>query len=134
MARVNRLIQTTLAEIIPTVKDPRLVQTPALSVVEVKTSPDLHQAKVYLAVGGEKKDQLAVVSALNKAQGFLRSELGHRIRLRFTPELHFVLDETAEKAAHLEQIFQELANERKNRENTEREIEDQPGTDDTSNS
>lgn len=111
IARVNRLIQTTLADLLSQVKDPRVTAATVLSVMAVRTSPDLRHAKVYLAISGTPEDRQAVLAGLERAQGFLRGELGRSIRLRYSPELHFFLDETIESAARIDEILHELGSE-----------------------
>jgi ribosome-binding factor A len=111
LARVNRLIQTTLAELLRQVKDPRVTAATVLTVTAVRTSADLRHAKVYLAVSGTAEEQQAVVQGLERAQGFLRGELSRSIRLRYSPELHFLVDETIESAARIDRILRELASE-----------------------
>lgn len=114
MSRVNRLLQTTLAEMIPVlVKDPRVQQVPIIAVTAVRTTPDLRHAKVYLTfTGAAQRDHLRALDGIQHAAGFLRGELGQRVSMRNTPELHFELDDTADRAAHIEQILSELAEER----------------------
>lgn len=111
VARVNRLIQEVLAEAIPLVRDPRVTHPSVLSVTGVRTSSDLRHAKVFLAISGTAAEQRAALQGLERARGFLRSELGQAVRLRFLPELHFLLDETIENASRVEQILRELASE-----------------------
>ena len=71
-------------------KDPRLV---AVAIVtEVRVSPDLKQAKVYVSVAGNDAEKAAVLEGLTAASGFIRHELSERLQTRRTPELSFVLD------------------------------------------
>jgi ribosome-binding factor A len=112
-ARVNRLLQTTLAEIIPaSVKDHRVRDIQVLSIVKVQTTPDLRFANVFLSILAEPEDQIAAIDGLNRARGFLRSELGSRLRLRRIPDLQFILDQTEEEAARIDQILKEIASEK----------------------
>jgi ribosome-binding factor A len=71
-------------------KDPRLEGLSA--VTEVRLSPDLKQARVYVSVIGTKEEQAAALKGLQAASGFIRHELTERLQLRRAPELHFVLD------------------------------------------
>jgi phosphoesterase RecJ-like protein len=109
MARVNRLLQTTLAGMVPgLVKDPR-VQELIVSVAEVRTTPDLRQARVFVSIfGADAEKERAGLEALNQARGFLRGELGRRVRLRHTPELAFERDISQEHAAHIEEVLRDL--------------------------
>lgn len=98
--RIGEQIQRELALLIrQEVKDPRLGM---VTVSDVKMSPDLSHAKVYVTVlGGEQSDSGETLKALNRAASFLRHELGRRLVLRVMPQLHFVYDESQEKGARL---------------------------------
>lgn len=74
------------------VKDPRIPLMTGVSAVEV--SSDLSHATCFMSVLGSEEEQKACLQALEKASGFLRSELAKRIRLRISPELHFRLDDS----------------------------------------
>jgi ribosome-binding factor A len=128
LARVNRLIQMTLAELVPEVRDPRVSAPALLSVTGVRTSPDLRHAKVYLSIAGRSEVQEAALAGLQRASGFLRGELGRRVQLRYLPELHFELDATIESAARIEGILHELELERPPAAEEEQEEEKGEGT------
>ncbi|SFG49566.1 ribosome-binding factor A [Desulfotomaculum arcticum] len=74
-------------------KDPR-IGFATLTWVEV--SNDLKYAKIFVSVYGNKEEQKATMAALKKAQGYVRTELGRRIRLRHVPEVSFKLDDSIE--------------------------------------
>ena len=96
--RINEEIQRELAVLSPTVKDPRV--TGMISVMAVDTTTDLRYAKVFISIL-DKSDEQQVMRGLKSASGWLRRELGHRLQLRYTPELSFVLDESIDKGAHI---------------------------------
>ena len=96
--RINEEIQRELASLIPMVKDPRV--TGMISVMAVDTTTDLRYAKVFISIL-DKSDEQQVMRGLKSASGWLRRELGHRLQLRYTPELSFVLDESIDKGAHI---------------------------------
>ena len=96
--RINEEIQRELAVLIPTVKDPRV--TGMISVMAVDTTTDLRYAKVFISIL-DKSDEQQVMRGLKSASGWLRRELGHRLQLRYTPELFFALDESIDKGAHI---------------------------------
>ena len=79
-------------------KDPRLG---FVTVTRVEITNDLHSAKVYVSVIGDRHVAKQSMLALEHAKGFLRGELGHAVSLRHTPELTFVEDRTTEKAIAL---------------------------------
>jgi len=103
--RIAEQIRRELAELIRTeVRDPRIGM---VSLTEVQVSPDYAHAKVFFSTLAGS-DQLAdVQSGLQHASGFLRSELGKRISIHMTPELHFVFDESLERGAQLSQLIRE---------------------------
>ena len=96
--RINEEIQRELASLIPMVKDPRV--TGMISVMAVDTTTDLRYARVFISIL-DKSDEQQVMRGLKSASGWLRRELGHRLQLRYTPELSFVLDESIDKGAHI---------------------------------
>ena len=98
IGRINEEIQRELASLIPMVKDPRV--TGMISVMAVDTTTDLRYAKVFISIL-DKSDEQQVMRGLKSASGWLRRELGHRLQLRYTPELSFVLDESIDKGAHI---------------------------------
>lgn len=111
MARVNRLVQTALAEIVPSkINDPR-VQAAIFSMTAVRTTPDLRWATVFLSVNGTDRQQRQVLEGLTAASRYIRLELGRRVSLKYTPELTFKMDDVAESAARIEDILKELATE-----------------------
>jgi ribosome-binding factor A len=101
--RVAERIKEEMADILRRVKDPRVGFA---SVVRVECSSDLRYAKVYISVFGPEADQQATMRGLENAKGFIRSELGRRVRLFHTPELHFALDTSI---AHGDRIARLLA-------------------------
>ncbi len=101
--RVAELLRESLASILLyKCADPRLQE---VTVTEVDMSPDLKQAKVYYVVrSGVAADEAA--TALDKALGFVRQEVGRERILRTMPELIFLPDESWERAEKLEKLFQ----------------------------
>ena len=110
MGRINEEIQRTLAELIRTVKDPRVQGL--ISVTAVDTTADLKYAKVYIsALDHSDVDQ--VIRGLKSAAGYLRRELGHTLSLRATPELTFIRDDSMRKGAHILELMEGLDREGK---------------------
>lgn len=87
------------------IKDPRIG---FVSITSVKVSKDLRYADIYTSVYGEPDEQKAAIEALKKAQGFIRSELSKRIRLRYTPEITFKLDQSIGHGVHLIKLMEEV--------------------------
>ena len=71
-------------------------------------TPDLRYARVFVSVLGEDAQREAALQAMQQARGFLRGELGRRVRLRYTPELQFTLDTRLETASRIDEILREL--------------------------
>lgn len=109
--RVAEQIQRELAELIRLeVKDPRVGM---VTITAVEVARDYSHAKVfYTTLEGDNK---AVQQGLERAGGFLRSQLAHAMKLRITPQLHFTYDASIERGAHLSQLIdQAVADDHKN--------------------
>ncbi|HKU54735.1 MAG TPA: 30S ribosome-binding factor RbfA [Rhizomicrobium sp.] len=107
--RVGEALRHALAEVLNRneIRDPDLDGV-SVTITQVKPSPDMRYATVYCEpLGGENAK--AVVSALNRHKGFLRGEMGHRITMKFTPELRFVEDESFAEAQKIEDILKSPA-------------------------
>ncbi|EJW15557.1 30S ribosome-binding factor RbfA [Paenibacillus alvei] len=104
--RVGEQMKKELSQLIQTeIKDPRIG---FITVTGVDVTNDLSQAKVYLSVMGNEEQKEQSMKALEKASGFLRSEIGKRIRLRHTPELLFKIDSSIEYGSHIEKLLGEI--------------------------
>ncbi len=84
-------------------KDPRLAVF--ATVTEVRMTPDLKQAKVYVSVLGTEAEQASTIKGLTAAAGFIRHELSERLQLRRAPELMFVLDRSEEYAQRINELL-----------------------------
>lgn len=90
--RVGEQMKKELGEIISRkIKDPRIG---FVTVTDVQVTGDLQQATVYISVLGDQEQRENTLNGLAKAKGFIRSEIGQRIRLRKTPEITFEFDES----------------------------------------
>ncbi len=93
--RVNGEVQRELCNILRDgIKDPRIA--PMTSIVAVEVAPDLKTCKAYVSVFGNEKMQQDTIKGLVSAEGFIRRELAHRLNMRNTPEIKFVLDQSIE--------------------------------------
>ncbi len=89
-------------------KDPRL-QGPLITVTEVKLSPDLYYATVYVSVLDESEEVRAkVLEGLAAASGHIRRVLGSELRFRAAPELRFFLDESIAYGAKIEGLLRDI--------------------------
>lgn len=103
--RVDELLKQELAGLVRDMKDPRVGFT---TIMDVRTSPDLRHARVYVSVLGDEEDKQATLSVLQGARGFLRGRLGRDVTLKYLPELHFELDRTLEQAARIDALLEDL--------------------------
>jgi ribosome-binding factor A len=103
--RVAEQIRRELAELIRTeLKDPRVGM---ISITDVEVTADYAHAKVYFSTLAGSESIPGVMTGLQKASGFLRRELGKRISIHMTPQLHFVFDQSLERGADLSKLIQE---------------------------
>lgn len=103
--RVNESVKEVLGELIPGLKDPRIG---FVTLTEVRTSPDLRHAEVfYTVLSDDPAEQLATAEGLRSAAALLRREMGARVRLKRTPDLHFVHDPVPERGRRIEQLLRE---------------------------
>ena len=107
--RVNRVgeqMKKEIGDIISRkIKDPRVG---FVTVTDVEVTGDLQQAKVYISVLGDEQQREDTLKGLAKAKGFIRTEIGQRIRLRKTPELIFEFDETMAYGNRINSLIHEL--------------------------
>lgn len=80
-----------------------------VTVLDVRMSEDLKIAKVYLSIYGSEEEKKKTQEALKRSRGYIRHLLGDRVKLRYTPELNFIIDDTFEKAARIEEILKKEA-------------------------
>ena len=105
--RVGERIREELSSLLVSeMRDPRIG---FVTVTEVRVTPDLREARLFISVMGSEKEQSESLEALQVARGFLRRELSQRLQLRRVPELRFELDRTAEYAEHIEKLIRESA-------------------------
>ena len=105
--KINRItsdIKISLSELLREVKDPRVSKL--LSIVKVDVSGDLSYATVYVSAIEGFEATVSSVKALKGAAGFLRRELGARLKLRKVPELRFIADDSIEQSANISKIIE----------------------------
>ncbi|WNR46688.1 30S ribosome-binding factor RbfA [Paenibacillus roseipurpureus] len=106
VGRVGEQIKKELSQIIQSeLKDPRIG---FMTVTGVEVTNDLSLARVYLSVMGTEEEKAATLKALSVASGYIRSELGKRIRLRKIPELQFKFDASIDYGSHIDQLLYKL--------------------------
>ncbi|MCD4837361.1 30S ribosome-binding factor RbfA [Neobacillus sedimentimangrovi] len=115
--RVGEQMKKELSDIIGRkIKDPRIG---FVTVTDVQVTGDLQQAKVFISVLGDDEQKENTLKGLAKAKGFIRSEIGHRIRLRKTPEIIFEFDESINYGNRIETLLHQLRSEEKPMEKNE---------------
>lgn len=106
--RIGAEVQKELSKIIrDDLNDPRLADTAAVSVIEVRVTNDLSFADCYISVLGNTSKKEDVIDALNQAKGYIKVLIGDRMRLRSMPEFRFKLDESIEYGAYMDKLIKE---------------------------
>lgn len=107
--RPNRLAETLKEEISQLIrvelKDPRIG---FVTLTSVDVADDLAHAKVYVSVLGTEDEGKASLEALNRAAGFVRSEIGKRVRLRHVPAIVFKYDPSIQHGAHIMKLLRDV--------------------------
>ena len=104
--RMADQIQLEISDILRNrIRDPR---KGFITITAVEVTNDLKTAKVFVSALGEKADLAAALDLLNHAKGFIRTELGSRIKARFVPELVFRADESAARGVRIEKLLDDL--------------------------
>lgn len=103
MRRVDEAVREVLGDAVShDLKDPRVG---FVTVTEVRTSPDLRHARVFVSVLGSDQERAATIEGLQSAHGVLQSRIARELRLKRTPALTFELDDTAERATRLGELI-----------------------------
>lgn len=105
-ARLAEVIRSETSAIIQqTLRDPRLG---FVSITDVVVSRDLRHAKIFISVLGDKEAKRRSLAGLDRARGHIRSLLGQRLKVRFTPQILFRLDESIERGVRLAALMREV--------------------------
>ncbi|PMB00570.1 ribosome-binding factor A [Fischerella thermalis CCMEE 5268] len=124
VSRVAELIKREVSQMLLNgIKDDR-VGTGMVSVTDVDVSGDLQHAKIYVSIYGTEEAKAETMAGLKSATGYVRSELGARVRLRRTPEVVFIEDRSIERGSKVLSLLNQLELQRKpeNGENDEEEV------------
>lgn len=104
--RINEEVHREAAVIIRELKDTRI---PLMtSVIAADVTNDLSYAKIYVSVMGDEATQKRALEGLKSAKGFVRRELGLRLKLRQTPEIIFELDHSIEHGAYINKLINDV--------------------------
>jgi ribosome-binding factor A len=111
MRRVDEAIRQVIGDALAAdLKDPRVG---FVTVTDVRTSPDLRHARVYVSVLGEgghgsgAEEREATLAGLRSAHGYLQGRVAHELALKRTPTLDFAYDDTTDRAMRLERLIDE---------------------------
>ena len=108
VSRVSSLIKREISQmLLQEIKDDR-VGTGMVSITDVNLSGDLQHAKIFVSIYGTDQVKAETMQGLKSSTAFIRRELGHRIRLRRTPELTFVVDPSLERGDRLINLLNEI--------------------------
>jgi ribosome-binding factor A len=89
-------------------KDPRIEG--CVTVTEVRVTPDLKHARVFVSVVGNEEEQKNTLTGLFAAVGYIRHQLTERIQLRRAPEIHFILDHSEEYGQRIDDLLKKAKN------------------------
>lgn len=113
MEKVQELMKQEISKIIlQEMKDPRIG---FVTVTAVDVSSDLRNAKIYVSLMGSEQQIADCWQGLKSSLGFLRREVGHRVRLRYTPELTLALDTSVDYSAHIQTLLQQIKKDEDNK-------------------
>ena len=112
--KVADLIRKEISEmLVRTIKDPRVG---FVTITRVSVTEDCRLAKIYYSVVGTLAERERSREGLNSAKGYIRRELGHRMKLKYTPEIMFQFDPSIEYAVHMGELIHHLQEEREEKE------------------
>lgn len=113
--RLNSLLKEVISEVIhKDVDNPDVAEF--VSVTRVDISKDLRHAKVYISIIGDEETKEKTLNALEKASGFIGVHASKKVVMRFFPSLRFVIDNTVDKVMRIEELLQEIQQEKDTRE------------------
>ena len=107
IGRINEEIQRELSAQIRRLKDPRVSDAGMVSITRVDTTGDLRFCRVFVSALNKDQEK-EVLKGLKSAAGFLRRELGAALRLRYTPELQFLGDDSIQYGAHILELLSDV--------------------------
>jgi len=111
LEKVNEELKREISEIVQyKLKDPRLG---FITITKVEVTPDLRIAKVYYSVLGSVQEEAKAQQGLESSAGFVRKLIGDTIKMRYTPELIFKIDKSAEYSVNIFKRLEEIKNEPK---------------------
>lgn len=111
--RLAEAIKKEISDILMNeIKDPRIG---FVTITLVEVTPDLRYARVFASVMGSEEQRKATAEVLDRAKGYIRSEIGKRIRLKYTPEIIIKLDNSIERGTKIIKLIEEVNSEGESR-------------------
>ncbi|MFH0990229.1 MAG: 30S ribosome-binding factor RbfA [bacterium] len=104
--KVSSVIKEIISDILQ--KNYSMEKYGLITVTEVRMSPDLKNAKIFISIFGDTEKKRKTLTFLGTEKSFIRSELGHGLRLKYTPALSFYLDESLDTAMRIETLLNEI--------------------------
>ena len=115
--KLQELIKQEMSKmLLKELKDPRIG---FVTVTDVEMTGDLREAKIYVSIMGGAEQVKSSLEGLQSALVFIRREIGHRIRLRFTPEISFALDTSLDYGDHIQKLLLQVEGDTKNVDNAQ---------------
>ncbi|HOJ77159.1 MAG TPA: 30S ribosome-binding factor RbfA [Bacillota bacterium] len=109
--RLRELVKEEFGQMLQRdLKDPRIG---FVSVTDAEVSNDYSHVKIFVSILGDEEAKKATMEGLESAKGFIRTELGKRIRLRYTPEVHIIADDSMERGSRIMKLLNEVKNEQR---------------------
>lgn len=105
VARLREEVKKEASDIIRKLKDPRVG---FVTVTDVEVTGDMRHARIYVSILGNPASKDDTMAALANATGFIRTEIGSRIRLRHTPEIQFAFDDSMERGARIFELLRQV--------------------------
>jgi ribosome-binding factor A len=104
MRRVDEAVRQVLSDAVAQdLQDPRIG---FVTMTSVKTSPDLRHARVYVSVLGDDEQRASTLAGLSSAHGALQRRLARELRMKRTPTLEFIYDDTTDRAMRLNEVIE----------------------------
>ncbi|HUJ10063.1 MAG TPA: 30S ribosome-binding factor RbfA [Verrucomicrobiae bacterium] len=111
--RIQRVSELVKREVSRIVLELNLTDCGFVTITGAEISPDLKEGRVFMSVIGSPEHKQRALGILERQHGHIQRELARHVVLKYTPKLKFVLDETEDRASHIEQLLDELKHEEK---------------------
>ena len=108
--RISGEVMREVSGILREIKDPRMKGM--ISVLDARVTKDLSYAKITVSVLGSEEDKRSTAAALKSATGYIRRELSHRVDMRITPQLNFVISDAIEHEARISKMISDAVGEK----------------------